>query len=137
MAGFAVYFPRYLQSCFTECSTVPRLQGNFISAHVCSFTFLLTLSLYRYILEMHTAYTAKNSFDIDTINTLLAFFGITTFRISLMNFFWEKLLTTIGTSFVTTFLWSEKEWKITGCPLSSPDNSFSLFRTRGMLVDCD
>ena len=37
VAGFAMYFHRYLHSCFTECSTVPRLQGNSISAHVCSF----------------------------------------------------------------------------------------------------
>ena len=43
--------------------------------------------------EMHTEYTAKNSLDIDTINTLLAVFGTTTFRISLMSFFWEKLFT--------------------------------------------
>ena len=43
--------------------------------------------------EMHRAYTDKNSLDMDTINTLLAVFGTTTFRISLMSFFWEKLFT--------------------------------------------
>ena len=37
VAGFAVYFHRWLSCCFSECSTVPRLQGNSISAHVCSF----------------------------------------------------------------------------------------------------
>ena len=43
--------------------------------------------------EMHRAYTNKNSLDMDTINTLMAVFGTTTFRISLMSFFWEKLFT--------------------------------------------
>ena len=37
MAGFAVYFHRWLSCCFSECSTVPRSQGNSISAQVCSF----------------------------------------------------------------------------------------------------
>ena len=37
VAGFAVYFHRWLSCCFSECSTVPRSQGNSISAHVCSF----------------------------------------------------------------------------------------------------
>ena len=175
VAGFAVYFHRYLHSCFTECSTVPRLQGNSISAHVCSFVldsgssshprlvsihqliqfyrvfiisghnFFLIVSyilrtlavgflnytklnflkqsdpIYVFVIykitvfvffvvtlinlmatllavsvkihEMHRAYTDKNSLDMDTINTLLAVFGTTTFRISLMSFFWEKLFT--------------------------------------------
>ena len=37
VAGFAVYFHRWLSCCFSECSTVPQSQGNSISAHVCSF----------------------------------------------------------------------------------------------------
>ena len=37
VAGFAVYFHRWLSCCFSECSTVPRSQSNSISAHVCSF----------------------------------------------------------------------------------------------------
>ena len=135
MADFAVYFHRYLHSCISECSIVPRLQGILYQLmFVPSFLTLdlpLTLALCRYIREMHKAYTTKKSLDIDTINTLLAVFGTPTFRISSMNFFWEKLLTTIGTSFVTTFIWSEKEWKITGYPLSCPEQLvFSFSNTR-------
>ena len=94
MADFAVYFHRYLHSCISECSIVPRLQGILYQLmFVPSFLTLdlpLTLALCRYILEMHKAYTTKNSLDIDTINTLLAAFGTPTFRISLMNFFLGK-----------------------------------------------
>ena len=42
------------------------------------------------IREMHKATIAKNSLDMDTINTILAVFGTTVFRVSLMSFFWEK-----------------------------------------------
>ena len=37
VAGFAMYFHRYLYSCPSECSAVPRLQGNLTSAQIRSF----------------------------------------------------------------------------------------------------
>ena len=90
------------------------------------------------IREMHTAYTAKNSLDIDTINTLFAVFGTTTFRISLMNFFWEKLFTDDRNIFCKHIpLEWERKGKSQGAH-SSPrsHSSVSLFRTRELLVDC-
>ena len=42
------------------------------------------------IREMHKATIAENSLDMDTINTVLAVFGNTVFRISLMGFSGEK-----------------------------------------------